>query len=83
MSVLNLDPVDWYNHSKVGDLVTLNFPTKRLFSKAVKKISIYLHVRGALMLDVLLAPPGGCGVLSGKDGGGILNGGVGGAAIWA
>ncbi len=35
------------------------------------------------MLDVLFAPPGGCGVLSGKVGGGILNGGVGGAAVWA
>ncbi len=35
------------------------------------------------MLDILLALPDGCGVLIGKVGGGILNGGVGGAAVWA
>ncbi len=34
-------------------------------------------------MDVLLAPPGGCGVLSNKVGGDILNGDVGCAAVWA
>ncbi len=53
------------------------------FVLIIKAAILNKFVMGAMILDVLLAPPGGCGVLNGKVGGGILNGGMGGAAIWA
>ncbi len=50
-----------------------------------KSNEIRKNCKGALMLTlgVLLASLGDCGVLSGQVSGGILNGGMGGAADWA